>query len=158
LKGLIRSELRGFYTDEVIKPQQEAQGRILGELSQIQQDPDYGLVAADWDKHINSPQVQQKIYSGQSTPMYEYNTFVRSYLRGFLTRTTETLRGLTDRGAQPIPHVESGDIAHVHTQTPDEISREEINKMIDPKKWQGTDTDIENLVGKFFPKGDPLLD
>jgi len=157
LKSIVRNELRGFYTDEVIKPQQEAQGRILGEMAQIQKDPDYGLVASDWAEHYNTPQVQQKIYSGQSSPMAEYNTFVRSYLRGFLTKTTETLKGLTADGVKTIPHVESSDVSHVHTQTPDEISKDEINKMVDPKKWQGTDTDIEKLVGKFFPKGDPLL-
>jgi hypothetical protein len=56
------------------------------------------------------------------------------------------------------PHVESSDVSHVHTPTPDEVNKEEINKLVDPKNWQGTDSDVENLVSKFFPKGDPLLD
>ena len=153
----IRDELRRFYAEEVIAPQQEAQSRILGELSQIQGDADYATFASKWDEHFNTPQIQQRIYSGQSSPLIEYNNFKLNQFRNLLGQTTQTLKGLTEKGAKPIPHVEKGSESHVHTPDVDETRMENLKKMVDPKHWQGRDEDIESLVKEFFPKDDPLL-
>jgi len=152
----IRQEMKRFYMEDIIKPQQEIQSRIFGELSEIQNDPDFTLVSEMWEKHWGSPSVQQRVFNGQSSPKHEYERLMRTFLKESLSRTHGALKGLMDRGAKaPPPHMESGEQQHVETHTSDEEFREKKKKL--KENWKGEDDDIMKMVKAFLPDGDPLL-
>lgn len=102
----VRSEIKDFYINEVVKPQQEAQERFHRELAQVTQDQDYPLVADAFQKHLYSPNVQANLVSGKTTVEKEYNKTVRAALRTMLGKSAGALKELT--GTTPAPHVESG--------------------------------------------------
>ena len=156
LQKIVEGSIRNFYMNEILKPQQEAQKKVFGELSEIQNDPDYGLVQKTWNEHWNSPQTQQRVYSGQSSPRFEYDRLVRTYYREALKRSHGALKGLVDQGAKPsTPHVEQGEQQHVHTPTSDDEMKEQIDRL--QKNWKGEDDDVEKLVATMFPQGDPFI-
>ena len=145
---IMRNEIRNFYSNEVIKPQVEQTNRVYGELSQIQNDDDYALVAPIWDQHWNSPQTQHRIMSGQSTPSSEYNKVVKTYYRSALKKTHGALKGVMETKAKP-PHIEVGDQTHFDMPTTARIQSDEVKKIVGNNR--GGDGDIEALVKAFLP-------
>ena len=150
----IKAAVRDVYQNDILKPQVEQTNRVYGELSQIQNDPDYTLVAQMWDKHWNSPNTQHRVMTGQSSPRGEYESLVRTYYREALKKTHGALKGVVEKQAKP-PHVEVGDQSHVHTPTQSDEQKAQIEKIT--KSSQGGDQDIEALVKAFLPSNDSMF-
>ena len=154
LAKIVRNEIRGFYSDEVVKPQMEQTNRVYGELSAIQSDPDYPLVQQVWEKHWNAPQTQHLMMTGHTGAKEEYEKVVRTYYREAFLKTSGALRGVMDKKATP-PHVEVGDQTHVNMPTQSDETRENIKNIV--KSSQGSDQDIEALVKAMLPQDDPMF-
>jgi hypothetical protein len=148
IAGIMRKEIRNFYSNEIVKPQVEQTNRVYGELSSIQSDEDYAMVQPVWDQHWNSPQTQHRIMTGQASPRGEYDKVVKTYYRSALKKTHGALRGVMETKAKP-PHVEVGDQTHVDMPTQLDVQTEQVKGII--KNNKGGDGDIEALVKAFLP-------
>ena len=144
----IKNAIREVYQNDILKPQVEQTNRVYGELSQIQNDPDYALLGQMWDKHWNSPNTQHRIMTGQSSPKGEYDNLRMTYYRTALKKTHGALQGVMESKAKP-PHVEIGDQTHVDMPTPLDIHSDDVKKIV--KNNTGGDGDMEALVKAFLP-------
>jgi len=154
IKEVVRNELRGFYQEDILKPQVEFSNKIWSELSEVQSDEDYALVQSVWDKHWNNPNTQYKVQTGQTSPKKEYDKLVRTYYRQSMKKTYDALQGVMNQKAKP-PHIETGDQTHVHMPTQSDETREKVDKIV--KNSKGGDSDIEALVRTILPETDPMF-
>jgi len=154
IRGVIRNELRGFYQDEIIKPQAEMTNRVYGELSAIQGDEDYHLVKDMWDEHWQNPSTQHRVQTNQTSPKREYDNLVKTYFRQSFRKTYDALKGVVETKAKP-PHMESGDQSHVVMPTSDDETRDKVKKVV--KNSTGSDSDIEALVKAMLPPDDSIF-
>jgi len=152
--------VRDFWAKEIIEPQQKVQGQYFSELNEVQNDEYYGLVGEVFDKHLNSPQVQARIASGQTTVEKEYNKTVRSTLRHFLNQTQDALKGIVKPGEVKVPNVESQTQQPV-LPTDDDERQEKLEKTIKARKAGEIDSDkaMEDIIKTYLnpdPK-DPMF-
>jgi hypothetical protein len=155
IKNEVMNAVRQVYKEEILGPQQQASEQYMQELSAIRASKDYNLVAENWDKHFNSPDVQRKMYQGETSPKKEFDDFVITFYRTLAQKSYGALQQLGQKGAKPI-HVEQSGETHVETSTPEDEQKEAREKLV-KEDWKGTDQDIEKMVGTFFKKGDPFL-
>jgi len=92
---------------EFIEPQKRMQQQYWSELNEVQSDDDYALAKDVFTEHINSPQVQARIASGQTSVSKEYEKTVRSIYRNYLKQTQDALKGVVKPGDVKVPGVES---------------------------------------------------
>lgn len=154
LRQVVRNELRGFWNDEIVKPQAEMTNRVYSELAAIQSDEDYPLVNQMWESHWQNPSTQHRVSTGQSSPKTEYDRLVRTYYRQSFKKTYDALQGVVESRAKA-PHVETGDQTHVSMPTADDETREKVKNIT--KNSQGSDSDIEALVKAMLPSDDAIF-
>lgn len=153
-----KTALREFYTEDILKPQQQAYQANLQQLSIIHSDPDYPLVAEIFERHLANPNTQIRIASGQTTSKDEFDKTVRAFFRESLKRTVHTLEGLTSKSPKP-PHIEQGETRSVPLPAQDEESAERVAKIVEDRKSGARDSDasLEALVKEALPADDPIF-
>jgi hypothetical protein len=158
IRNVVKSAVKEFYVDEVVKPQQQANQQHWNQINQIQADPDYQneTIQKMWTEYTNTPNFQMKIQSGQ-TMTSEYDKLVRTYYREIAKRSHDTIEGLTKQTGKT-PFVESSDSRSVPQQVPID-ERKEAGIKIDKHRREGmvsSDDALHKLVDTFLPKTDPI--
>jgi hypothetical protein len=147
LKALIRDELRDFYQQDVIGPQQRFARSFYQEMQEVTNDEDYDSVKTVFDQHISSPAVQQKIYSGQTTVRREFERTLRAAYKGLLAQSASALHGFT-ASRQSAPFVESAGTSVPKSEPSGEHFSNRL-KQINEARSKGhmnSDAALENIV------------
>lgn len=154
----IRSVLRDFYNEEIIKPQRQASAQFYQDMSSIQTDEDFGLVKDQWNQHINNPEVVMKVQTGQSNMTKEYNKVVRKFYRGLAMQARDAVKNLKGQtpGQSQTVHQETGQTTPPQTMTERDEKNRKLSKLKEGK-GTGGDADIDTMLDAMFPKGDPFL-
>ena len=144
----------------ILKEQQEtqkkAQEAYYRDMGKIQGDKRFKALQDPWNRHINNPNVQMRLQSGETTIVDEYYKIKDAYI----DILEETYSKKVDKITQPasVPHMESDETQTVPIPKEDPRSREEMRKKVSPDKgWTGTDENIKDLFGSMFDKDDPFF-
>jgi transketolase len=129
LDSQIKRSINSWYSETVLKPQQQVQQQFFSELQAVAADPDYSLVAQQFEKHIQSPSTQAMIANGQTSVKQEFDKTIRASYRSLLGKTTKTLEQLAGKKAN-IPHVESSETSVSEVSTKDEEYKENLQKLV----------------------------
>jgi len=86
----------------------ENQKRMMQSWATISQDEDYHLVEKIWNEKLKDPNFVYSVQSGQTDPVSEYGSMLRSYYKGIAKSAVQTIETLT-KGVTPQMHVESGE-------------------------------------------------
>ena len=147
--------MRDFYQKEVVGPQQRLQQQYFSELNDVQNDDDYDLVRDVFTEHINSPQIQNRIATGQTSVSKEYDRTVRKTYRNYLKQTQDALKGVIKPGDVRVPNVESQTQQPV-MPTSDEEQQEMKTKIVEARKAGTISPDqAMDLMVKAGLKADP---
>lgn len=145
--------LTGFVAQ--LQQQQQIQEAIGREMQEIQDDPDYALLAPVWEKHIANTNVQQSVAQGRTSLQKEYTKVYRAYTKELLKRAGSVIE--TKTGQTKPPHMEQGDTrSEVRIPPSDEIKQKA--KKINEARSKGavtSDQALEDLVKTFLPADDP---
>lgn len=157
LGSAIRKETRNvlseFWNEQTTR-QQQAEEAYYGELDQIYGDSRFVALKDPWEKHFNSPSVQQKIRRGKTSPVKEYSRIKDAYIN-ILEEQLSNVSKAAPR-TKP-PHIESGETETIPLPTVDEERKHRIKNKTDPAKgFAGTDEDIMGLVKEIMPADDPF--
>lgn len=133
-----------------------AQEALEGELSEIEMDDDYQMVASVWQQYLGSRPVQLNLRKGATTLTKEYNKVVKAFYKKMLGAQQSAIN-LAQKGVKT-PHVEA---ASTHTpQLPKQTEEKErkINQLREAhqKGTMTSDTMLDNLVKSILPADDPL--
>ena len=158
-KDDIKEVLRSFYQEEIIRPQQQATQEAMRQLAEIQRDEDFPMLQPVWEKHINNPNVQIALQTGQTSIQNEYNKVWKTFYRESLKRSKGVLEAFTSKGVKP-PHVESGNSqtgVPQSNQQGDTVTKK-LNDMEKPESgWTGEDDQNDGLVRELQPADDPIF-
>lgn len=153
LSQVIRKEVRGVY-DEIQQQQAEAYNRQMQQIYKIRSNDYYDLVGEVFEKHVQNPDTQMRINSGQTTYEDEFHRVKDKYLITALQRSRDALGSLKG-GKKTAPHMESG-ASPAPTKEPDENNPKERARKV-ASKSTGSDDDLDSMIDAMLPKGDPLL-
>ena len=158
LANIVKKAVKETYVNDILKPQQEAQTRMMQERAAVESDEDYGLVRDVFEKHMSNPQVQAGLYSGQTTITNEYNKVVRTYYRTVAKRSRDILKGMTEK-APKTPHVEAGETRSIPLPPEDEEKKTRMNNISQQRQSGALDSDaaLKALINEVIPEGDPIL-
>ena len=157
LSKVIRNELKGFYSD-LQREQRENQMRMMQEFSEVQQDPDYHNLKPVYEEHIQKPDIQVKLMSGQTTYEKEYNRVMRANLRSLSKQLADITKGFTPDQVKP-PHMETNQ----QTVTSPELSSTELEqklKDIRESRKSGditSDQALDAIISTRLSKDDLML-
>lgn len=157
LGSAIRKETRNvlseFWNEQQTK-QQQMEEAYYGELDQIYGDSRFGALKDPWEKHFNSPAVQQRIRRGKTSPVKEYGRIKDAYINILEEQLSSVSK--TTQKASP-PHMESGETHTSPMPSVDDERKRRIKTKTDPAKgFSGTDEDILGLVKEIMPGDDPF--
>ena len=102
----------------------ENQKKMMQSWATISQDEDYHLVERIWNEKLKDPNFVYAVQSGQTDPVSEYGSVLRSYYKGIAKSAVKTIETLT-KGVTPQMHVESGEARAPGIQVDQEISDNE---------------------------------
>jgi len=96
----------------------------------ISQDEDYHLVERIWNEKLKDPNFVYAVQSGQTDPVSEYGSVLRSYYKGIAKSAVKTIETLT-KGVTPQMHVESGEARAPGVRVDQEMNENQktINKL-----------------------------
>lgn len=158
LRSEIKSVLRDFYRDEVIRPQQEASNAYWRGIQFVENHKDYPLVEDRWKKHFARPDTQMRLQTGQSSIEQEYSSLVMDTYRDIALKSREAIRRVSQAQspeAARTPHMESSSTeTPAHQRTRSDYS-EGLTRATET--WKGTDDDIDRLLNVVLPDDDQLL-
>jgi hypothetical protein len=158
LRGEIKSVLRDFYQDEVIRPQQQAAQAYWRGIQYVESHKDYPLVEDRWKKHFGKPDTQMRLQTGQSSIEQEYSNLVMDTYRDIALKSREAIKRVSQAQspeAAPTPHMESSSTETPAHQRSQSSYAENLTKATD--NWAGTDDDIDRLLDVVLPDDDKLL-
>jgi len=141
---------------EYVQSQQQAQMATAHEFSRIQSDQDYPAVRSIWERHLQNPNVQLALQSGQTNLQDQYNTVVRGYYKGLLMQSKETIQGYVQKGQPTPPHMETDNNAAPPREAPPQPQGNEAVRDIMGKS-KGGDEDIKNALAALMPDTDPMF-
>ncbi len=153
LGRLVDDRLHKFWGD-IQKQQAETYQRQVAEMNDIYTDEDYELVKDVWDQYAKTPNFNVKLNTGNTTLKGEYDKFVRSYFRQVALKSRDALVVATKGGKRTPPHIESGNQA---PPSEEESGDKHKNVRKIAAKTQGSDADIDAMIGALLPKDDPIL-
>ena len=158
LKKEIRSTLRDFYMEDIIKPQQEMQQRVWREAQEIQTDPDFPIIKELWETHSRSPEFNMRLQSGQTTMKDEYNRVARTYLRELAKKSYDQLSSLNSKSREEVPHVEQGTTQSIPNIPADDEKKEKLGKIVKGRESGDLSSDqaLDDLIKTFLPADDPI--
>jgi len=139
---------------EYVQSQQQAQLATAQEFSRIQGDQDFSAVRPIWEKHLQNPNVQMALQTGQTSLQDQYNSVVRGYYKGLLMQSKEAIQGYVQNRQQAPPHMEQqNNAAPPKEQKPQQQGsvREIMGKS------QGGDDDIAAALAALMPDTDPMF-
>jgi len=150
IQRVVETGLADFYKKNVIAPQKEATDRYYKEIAEIEGDPDFQVenIKNLWNAYKEKPAVQSRLMRGETTLKKEYDKVAKTFWRSVATSRQESKPPV-------IPHMETGDTMNIPIGS--EEQQQSIKDMVDPKRWQGTDDNIENLMKTLLPKDDPIF-
>lgn len=151
--------VRGFYEEQVLKPQMQAREMLYRQMEEVQNDDDYPVVKDVFEQHIQAPRTQQALASGQTSLTNEYDRVVKQFYRKALGRSRDLLKSLHDAGAKPgaktVPHMESGT---GNQYVPPEQKPDTKAKLVEIRKQsRGRDDDIDRMLDAILPNDDPFM-
>jgi hypothetical protein len=151
--------VRGFYEENVLKPQMQARQMFYQQMEEVQGDDDYAVVKDVFEAHLQNPRTQSALSSGEATISGEYNKLVRKFYRQLADKSRVVLESFQKAGAKPgaksPPHMESGTGS---AYVPPEQRADQKAKLLDLKsKSRGRDDDIDAMLKTMFPDDDPFL-
>lgn len=139
---------------EYVHSQQQAQLATAQEFSRIQGDQDFPAVRSIWEKHLQNPNVQLALQSGQTNLQDQYNTVVRGYYKGLLMQSKDTIQGYVQKTQPRPPHMEQQNNA---APAPEQKTGERPSLQEIMGKSTGGDEDINNALKALFPDTDPMF-
>ena len=110
--------------DQRDKMAAENQKRMMQSWATISQDEDYHLVEKIWNEKLKDPNFVYSVQSGQTDPVSEYGSMLRSYYKGIAKSAVKTIETLS-KGVTPQMHVESGEARAPEVHVDQEISDNE---------------------------------
>lgn len=137
--------------------QVQANQKYSKDVATIQNDPDFPAIQGIWNQYYSQPDTQQRIISGQTTMLGEYDKLARTFLRESLKRTSGQTQQLADAQTVTPPHMESGDTRSIPLPTSTEEQATRLANLTKPENWTGSNDNIESLVKTIFPDDDPFF-
>jgi hypothetical protein len=110
----------------------QQQQRMMEAWNTITSDEDYHLVKGVWEEKLRDPNFVMGIQMGQKNPMQEYQNTLRTFYKGIVQKSGETIERLQKGGGAPPVHVESGEARTPQMPSTDEEisqSRELIDNL-----------------------------
>jgi len=153
LSQVIRKEVKGVY-QEIQQEQWDSYNRQMQQINKVRSNDYYDLVGDVFEKHIQNPDTQMRISSGQTTYEDEFHRVKDKYLITALQRSRDALGSLKG-GKKAAPHVESG-ASPAPVKEPDEDNPKARARKVAAKST-GSDDDLDLMIDAMLPKGDPLL-
>jgi hypothetical protein len=157
VRDAVGPELRNFYQNEVIGPQQQQSEAYWRDVETAEGSEYFAMVEPEYRAHMANPATQRAMAQGKTSHTNELHKLVgvkfkelAQNLRGAAT----LLKEQTPAGTQP-PHMETG------TPPPPPLPKEEEAKKLALEKLQkegrGTDDDIDAVIKTLLPDDDPFL-
>ena len=153
----LRPELRSFYQDEVMRPQQQQSEAYWRDVETAESSEYFAMVEPEYRAHIANPATQRAMAQGKTSHTNELHKLVGAKFKE-LAQNLKSAAGLVKAnapaGTQP-PHMETG------TPPPAALPKGEAEKQAALAKLQkegrGTDDDIDNIIKTLIPDDDPIL-
>lgn len=160
--GMTKDDLKNALR-ELNAEQQDAHKAYLNEWGSIQSDPRYNMAKEVFEKHIQTPNVQMQLGSGQTKLRDEYNRVVITILEKLAGhKANENLAQVQQPAAQKqtqqvsAPHIEGSATATTPMPDAETEKTEKVKNMTKPENWDGTTKSLRNLVDTMLPPDDPL--
>jgi hypothetical protein len=150
--ALVESKVQGVLNN-YLESQQKAQQMAVRAMSEVRNDPEYGMVGKVFEEYISTPEATTRLQSGETTLKTEWLNTKAAYFKKLAQRSSKTLEGLMDKGVKAPPHIEaSGSDTAPMTNTDDE-QREKFNKIKKAQKDGDLDSDkaLEQIIKTSMP-------
>jgi len=157
LRSEIKSTLRDFYRDEVIRPQQEASDAYWRDVESVYNSEYYPMVQDEYEAHVKSPAMQRALAQGKTTHTNEFHKIVVGKFKDIsqqLKNAAMNLKEQPPKGTKP-PHMETGQVPPEQLPEREEARRQQLKSI--QENAQGRDDDIDALIKAFLPDDDPLV-
>lgn len=160
IEEIVERSMSKFYENKILKPQQEAQQQFARELSKVQGDDHFRVIGPTFEEYVRNPKVQYAISTGETSLLDEWHRFKDRYFTNLLGKVTENYRSLLETGARGAgkvapPHMESsGSTNYVPPESTPDI-KGQLKDLA--SKSRGQDADIDAMLKKILPDGDPVL-
>ena len=153
----IRPQLRNFYQDEVIGPQQASSQAYWRDVETAESSEYFAMVEPEYRAHMAQPATQRALAQGQTSHTNELNKLVGAKFKE-IAQNLKSAAGLVKQhappGTQP-PHLETGTPAPEHLPVGEQAKKEALAKI--EKEGRGTDDDIDSIIKTLIPDDDPIL-
>lgn len=150
LGKVVEDKVQGVL-NRYLEGQQQAQQQAVRIMSEVRNDPEYGVVGQVFEKYINSPEAMMRLQTGQTDVKTEFLNTKAAYFRNLAQRSSKTLEGLMDK-TKP-PHMETGD-TQTAPATPAEDERKENLKKIKKAQQEGSlnsEQALEKIIKSSMP-------
>ena len=152
LGKVVETKVQGVL-NRYLQGQQQAQRMAMQAMSEVKNDPEYGVVGSVFEQYVNSPEVLMKLQSGQTDYKTEWLNTKATYYRNLAQRSSKTLEGLMEKSSKAPPHMEQGDSQSMPTPQVDEGKREQFNKIKKAQREGRVDSNqaLDDIVKSVMP-------
>ena len=155
LGQLVESKVQGVL-ERHLQNERRAQDAYFEEMGSIRSNPRYAQMEKMFETHLQSPDTQMKLRSGQTTLTNEFNNLTFTYYDTLLSRVTDVM-GNQPQVTKP-PHVESADTHAPVVPTTDDERTDTIRRTVKARQegTRSSDDAMKDIVKAFLPTDDPI--
>jgi hypothetical protein len=157
VRDVVGPELRNFYQNEVIGPQQQQSEAYWRDVETAEGSEYFAMVEPEYRAHIANPATQRAMAQGKTSHTNELHKLVGVKFKELaqnLRGAAVLLKEQTPAGTQP-PHMETGTPPPPPLPKEAEAKKQALEKL--QKEGRGTDDDIDAVIKTLLPDDDPFL-
>lgn len=144
----IERVMANFYQKNILEPQQRLTQEYTRQMNEIQSDPSYNMVSEIWEAHQKNPNVIQRIQSGQTRMVDEFNKVSKMYLMRMFQAQQDV------KSKVKTPHMENR--GATVPDLPDQNDKKDaLNSIIKNRKEGSIDSDraLAGMINAIFSDG-----
>ena len=158
LGKVVEDKVQGVL-NRYLQNQQQSQMAVMKVMSEVKNDPEYGIVGEAFESYISSPEMVMKLQSGQTDYKTEYLNTKAVYYRNLAKRSASQIEKYMTTSKTKPPHIEQGESQTTPMVDQDDEKTEKFKSI---KKAQregtvGSDKALEQIIKSVMPdlEGDP---
>jgi len=157
VRQAVGPELRNFYQNEVIGPQQQQSEAYWRDVETAEGSEYFAMVEPEYRAHMANPATQRAMAQGKTSHTNELHKLVGVKFKELaqnLRGAAGLLKEQTSAGTQP-PHMETGTPPPMGQPGEADAKKQALEKI--QKEGRGTDDDIDAVIRTLLPDDDPFL-
>lgn len=157
VRQAVGPELRNFYQNEVIGPQQQQSEAYWRDVETAEGSEYFAMVEPEYRAHMANPATQRALAQGKTSHTNELHKLVGVKFKELaqnLRGAAGLLKEQAPAGAQP-PHMETGTPPPMGQPGEADAKKQALEKI--QKEGRGTDDDIDAVIRTLLPDDDPFL-